>query len=92
MIRLAAKKACYFNYHAVLTNLIRLDGFRSEVCRAWRPALLLRSQRHRWCWDRFNRSIGSPLASCRIRPSCTITRSGGFMRHHHRQERKTRMR
>lgn len=45
----------YFNYHAVPTNLVRLDGFRSEVCRAWRHALLRRSQRHRWCWDRFNR-------------------------------------
>ena len=45
----------YFNYHAVPMNLMRLDGFRSEVCRAWRHALLRRSQRHRLCWDRFNR-------------------------------------
>lgn len=45
----------YFNYHAVPTNLKRLDGFRSEVCRAWRHALLRRSQRHRLRWDRFNR-------------------------------------
>jgi RNA-directed DNA polymerase len=45
----------YFNYHAVPTNLLRLDGFRTEVCRAWQHALLRRSQRHRWCWDRFNR-------------------------------------
>jgi len=45
----------YFNYHAIPTNLIRLDGFRSEVCRAWRHALLRRSQRHRCRWDRFNR-------------------------------------
>ena len=45
----------YFNYHAVPTNLMRLDGFRSEVCRAWRHALLRRSQRHRLRWDRFNR-------------------------------------
>lgn len=45
----------YFNYHAVPTNLMRLDGFRSEVCRAWRHALLRRSQRHRLGWDRFNR-------------------------------------
>jgi RNA-directed DNA polymerase len=45
----------YFNYHAVPTNLVRLDGFRGEVCRAWRHALLRRSQRHRLCWDRFNR-------------------------------------
>jgi hypothetical protein len=45
----------YFNYHAVPTNLLRLDGFRSEVCRSWRHVLLRRSQRHRMCWDRFNR-------------------------------------
>ncbi|HLX27218.1 MAG TPA: group II intron reverse transcriptase/maturase [Casimicrobiaceae bacterium] len=45
----------YYNYHAVPTNLERLDGFRSEVCRAWRHALLRRSQRHRLSWDRFNR-------------------------------------
>ena len=45
----------YFNSHAVPTNLMRLDGFRSEVCRAWRHALLRRSQRHRLSCDRFNR-------------------------------------
>lgn len=45
----------YYNYHAVPTNLKRLEGFRSEVCRAWRHALLRRSQRHRLSWDRFNR-------------------------------------
>jgi hypothetical protein len=31
----------YFAYHAVPTNLLRLDGFRDEVCRAWRHTLLL---------------------------------------------------
>lgn len=45
----------YFAYYAVPTNLYRLDGFRSEVCRAWRHALKRRSQRHRQTWDRFNR-------------------------------------
>ena len=40
----------YFAYHAVPTNLLRLNGFRSEVCRAWRHALLRRSQRHRLNW------------------------------------------
>jgi RNA-directed DNA polymerase len=45
----------YFNYHAVPGNLRRLDGFRTEVCRAWRRALLRRSQRHRLSWVRFNR-------------------------------------
>ena len=34
----------YFEYHAVPTNLMRLEGFRTEVCRAWRHALLRRSQ------------------------------------------------
>lgn len=45
----------YFNYHAVPGNLYRLDGMRSEICRAWRHALLRRSQRNRMTWDRFNR-------------------------------------
>lgn len=45
----------YFNYYAVPGNLKRLEGFRSEVCRAWRHALLRRSQRHRMSWERFNR-------------------------------------
>jgi hypothetical protein len=45
----------YFEYHAVPTNLKRLEGFRAEVCRAWRHALLRRSQRHRLNWERFNR-------------------------------------
>jgi group II intron reverse transcriptase/maturase len=45
----------YCNYHAVPTNLKRLEGFRNEVCRAWRHALLRRSQRHRLPWDRFSR-------------------------------------
>ncbi len=47
----------YFNYFAVSTNLVRLDGFRSEVCRAWRHALLRRSQRHRLSWARFNQRL-----------------------------------
>jgi hypothetical protein len=45
----------YFNYHAVPGNLYRLAGMRSEICRAWRHALMRRSQRHRLPWDRFNR-------------------------------------
>lgn len=43
----------YLNYHAVPDNLRRLGGFRWEVGRAWRHALLRRSQRHRMPWDRF---------------------------------------
>lgn len=45
----------YFNYHAVPGNLYRLGGMRSEICRAWRHALLRRSQRNRMTWDRFTR-------------------------------------
>ena len=56
----------YFAYHAVPTNLWRLGGFRSEVCRAWRHALLRRSQRHRLNWVRFNRLTRKYVPSCRV--------------------------
>ena len=56
----------YFAYHAVPTNLERLDGFRSEVCRAWRHSLLRRSQRHRLNWERFNRLVRKYVPSCRV--------------------------
>lgn len=56
----------YFAYHAVPTNLFRLNGFRSEVCRAWRHALLRRSQRHRLNWSRFNRLARKYVPSCRV--------------------------
>ena len=46
-------------------NLKRLEGFRSEVCRAWRHALLRRSQRHRLSWDRFNRLARRHIPYCR---------------------------
>jgi RNA-directed DNA polymerase len=57
----------YFNYHAVPTNLKRLNGFRSELCRAWRHALLRRSQcqRGRLPWTRFNRLTRRYLPSPR---------------------------
>nr|WP_255632120.1 group II intron reverse transcriptase/maturase [Rhodoferax sp. U2-2l] len=45
----------YFNYHAVPGNLYRLAGMRSEIGRAWRHALMRRSQRHRLSWHRFSR-------------------------------------
>lgn len=45
----------YFNYHAVPGNLYRLAGMRSEIGRAWRHALMRRSQRHRLPWPRFSR-------------------------------------
>jgi RNA-directed DNA polymerase len=56
----------YFAYHAVPTNLLRLNGLRSEVCRAWRHALLRRSQRHRLNWSRFNRLTRKYVPSCRV--------------------------
>lgn len=37
----------YLNYHAVPDNMRRLAGFLYEVSRAWRHALLRRSQRRR---------------------------------------------
>lgn len=55
----------YFNYHAVPGNLKRLDGFRSEVCRAWRQALRRRSQRHRLDWPRLNRLARRHIPYCR---------------------------
>jgi RNA-directed DNA polymerase len=56
----------YFQYHAVPTNLLRLNGFRAEVCRAWRHALLRRSQRSRLSWPRFNRLTRKYVPSCRV--------------------------
>lgn len=45
----------YFNYFSVPGNQKRLGGFRSEVRRAWRRALMLRSQRGCMNWERFIR-------------------------------------
>jgi group II intron reverse transcriptase/maturase len=56
----------YFNYYAVPGNMIRLNSFRSEVSRAWRHALMRRSQRHRMPWSRFSRLIEKYLPACRV--------------------------
>lgn len=56
----------YFRYHAVPTNLFRLNGFRSEVCRAWRHALQRRSQRSRLNWARFQRLVRRYIPQCRV--------------------------
>lgn len=45
----------YFAFHAVPTNTRRLNGFRTEVLRAWRHALQRRSQRSRMTWERMSR-------------------------------------
>lgn len=42
----------YFAYHAVPTNMDRLDGFRSEIIHTWHRALRRRGQRDRTNWAR----------------------------------------
>jgi putative transposase len=56
------------------------EGFRSEVCRAWRHALLRRSQRHRLPWDRYNRLARRfiPLFSANIRSRLDWPRGAAF--------------
>jgi Reverse transcriptase (RNA-dependent DNA polymerase) len=71
----------YFRYHAVPTNLYRLDGFRTEVCRAWRHALRRRSQRTRMNWDRFNRTVLQYIRTYRDAASSTHTRKSDSSRH-----------
>jgi hypothetical protein len=56
----------YFAYHAVPTNLYRLNGFRSEVVPRMAHALLRRDQRHRLNWSRFNRLARKYVPSCRV--------------------------
>lgn len=55
----------YFNYYAVPGNLYRLNGFRDEVTRAWRQALMRRSQKHRLQWERFKRLVRQFIPSVR---------------------------
>jgi RNA-directed DNA polymerase len=55
----------YFNYHAVPGNLKRMYGIRSEIGRAWRHALLRRSQRRPMTWKRFNRIAENHLPRVR---------------------------
>jgi group II intron reverse transcriptase/maturase len=45
----------YLNYHAVPGNLYRLRSMCSEIERAWRHALMRRSQRPKMPWSRFQR-------------------------------------
>jgi len=56
----------YLNYHAVPDNLRRLRGFLWEVGRAWRHALMRRSQRSRMSWARFQRLLRKYLPPCRL--------------------------
>ncbi len=56
----------YLRYHAIPTNLFRLGGFRSEVCRAWLHALRRRSQRTRLNWERYQRLVHRYIPNCRV--------------------------
>lgn len=56
----------YFNYYAVPGNMHRMSSFRSELCWAWRHALIRRSQRHKLIWSRFNRLVKKYLPPCRV--------------------------
>jgi hypothetical protein len=59
--------------------LKRLGGFRSEVARAWRHALMRRSQRHRMSWVRFNKISRHFLPNvCLVHPYPEER----FLRHH----------
>jgi len=56
----------YLNYYAVPDNLRRLTGFLREVSRAWRHALLRRSQRKRMPWSRFTGLLRKYLPPCQL--------------------------
>ncbi len=56
----------YFAYHAVPTNMHRLNSFRTEVLRAWRHALRRRGQRTIETWDRMSRLGRRWLPSPRV--------------------------
>ncbi len=47
----------YFNYHAVPTNIMALDRFRTEIAHHWRRALRRRSQKSRLDWKRMARLV-----------------------------------
>lgn len=55
----------YYNYYAIPGNLVRLNGFRSEINRTWRHALMRRSQRNRLNWARFNRLVRKYIPQCK---------------------------
>ena len=56
----------YFAYHAVPTNIDRLDSFRTQVIRAWHHALRRRSQRTRMNWERMNHLASRWVPPARI--------------------------
>jgi RNA-directed DNA polymerase len=56
----------YFAYHAVPSNIERLDAFRTEVAKHWHKALRRRSQRDRTTWVRTARLVERWLPHARI--------------------------
>jgi RNA-directed DNA polymerase len=56
----------YFQYHAVPRNEERLKTFRYEVLRMWWWQLRRRSQRSRWTWDKFRKTLGDLLPEVEI--------------------------
>lgn len=45
----------YYAYHAVPTNVLALEAFRTQVTRYWLKTLRRRSQKSRITWERMNR-------------------------------------
>ena len=56
----------YFAYFAVPGNMDRLNGFRTEVIRAWLHALRRRSQRARMSWRRFGPIVNRYLPPVKL--------------------------
>jgi RNA-directed DNA polymerase len=64
--RIEAVVRGYFAYHAVPTNVGRLDGFRKDVIRGWLHALRRRSQRTRLTWERMFRLAERWVPNARV--------------------------
>jgi hypothetical protein len=62
----------YFTYHGVPGNIHRLVRFRTDGQRAWRHALLRRSQRRRVTWARMARLTERWLGGCHARVSSIL--------------------
>ena len=56
----------YLNYYSVPGNLRRLGGFIYEIQRAWRHALLRRSQRNRMNWQRLAKVFNMYLPKLKV--------------------------
>lgn len=56
----------YFQYHAVPRNEGRLKTFRYEVLRMWWWQLRRRSQRSRWTWNKFRKTLGDLIPEVEI--------------------------